>query len=352
MFSQIYAVLRGRLDERQVEAVLSLANLVLEDIEGDAIFTVDCREMTRYTTAARDSFMRWHKEHGDKIQATVVITDRLLWQSVVTTMGMATRRKMRAFSNLADAEAWLGTRIEREVPLEYVPDGELASSSGSFGSARVGGEAPRSKGEAVHAGEGHESAGDSNSEPQIRGFFLKSTLDILSDAMDRSSWVRERGRLEARTELEFVKLGNLTWYPASALRAVVEAYAATPGSGEGEDGMRAAAESLGRRVFRRHVDSALSLSLEHPTPADLGLSLPRLWTRYVLGMRSEVTLDGAQTMHCSLSRPEGEELLAWVALGWFAAAMSRGSGANVEPDLADEGASPDALAFTLSWDAA
>ena len=99
--------LSGFLDAEQVLQATSRANEQLERLGGGRLL-VDCLAMTDYEGEARRLFTEWNAQNKHRVHGVAVVTDKLLWHMVVSTIGLASRQTMKAFSDIDEAHAWLG----------------------------------------------------------------------------------------------------------------------------------------------------------------------------------------------------------------------------------------------------
>jgi hypothetical protein len=93
--------LKGHLTTAELEAAL-LA------VDGSATaLLVDATDMTDYDAGARELFVSWNDRMRGKIERVAIVTGKPTWRMVITTMGMASRQKMKAFDTMSAALAWL-----------------------------------------------------------------------------------------------------------------------------------------------------------------------------------------------------------------------------------------------------
>ncbi len=105
---------RGELDLDQLElALAALERMVNPRLRLDVVF--DCSAMQGYTSDARNRFVEWHRTHKGTVGHVAIVTDKALWQMVISTMSLASGRSMRSFTELEHARVWLG-HIEDLLP--------------------------------------------------------------------------------------------------------------------------------------------------------------------------------------------------------------------------------------------
>lgn len=73
---------------------------------------VDASRMRGYEQSARDAFVRWIVRHRPRLARVAIVTDNVLWRTVVFGMSAASGQPMGAFATRAEAERYLrgGTR--------------------------------------------------------------------------------------------------------------------------------------------------------------------------------------------------------------------------------------------------
>ncbi len=67
---------------------------------------VDCRKMTGYDADARALFVEWNAAKRHHLRRVAVVTENTLWWMVIATMALASRQKMKPFSDVDDAWRW------------------------------------------------------------------------------------------------------------------------------------------------------------------------------------------------------------------------------------------------------
>jgi ABC-type transporter Mla MlaB component len=105
------ALLAIRLVAHLTEASLSAALLPisqrLEQLGSQAGLVVDCLQMSGYDAAARSLFVEWNRAHRDRLCAIGIVTRKLMWHVVISSMALASGQRMKAFGSVRDAEVWL-----------------------------------------------------------------------------------------------------------------------------------------------------------------------------------------------------------------------------------------------------
>jgi len=98
----------GFLDAKQVRLATSQASDRLDRL-GMGRLLVDCSAMTDYEGEARRLFTEWNANNKHRVQGVAVVTDKLLWHMVVSTIALASSQTMKAFSEIDEAHAWLAS---------------------------------------------------------------------------------------------------------------------------------------------------------------------------------------------------------------------------------------------------
>ncbi|HEX4513268.1 MAG TPA: STAS/SEC14 domain-containing protein [Polyangiaceae bacterium] len=82
----------------------------LTRVERDATaLLIDATEMTDYERDAREAFVEWSRSRPS-IKRIAIVVNNPLWRMVISAMGIASRRDMRAFDNAESAMKWLDDR--------------------------------------------------------------------------------------------------------------------------------------------------------------------------------------------------------------------------------------------------
>ncbi|MBO6936747.1 MAG: STAS/SEC14 domain-containing protein [Deltaproteobacteria bacterium] len=96
----------GFLDAEQVRKATTTASEQLDRL-GLGRLLVDCSRMDDYEGEARRLFTEWNAKNKHRVQGVAVVTDKLLWHMVVSTIGLASSQTMKAFSDIDEAYGWL-----------------------------------------------------------------------------------------------------------------------------------------------------------------------------------------------------------------------------------------------------
>jgi hypothetical protein len=99
-------VLGGHLTRDDLASALARVSVRTSERCG---LVVDCRTMTGYDAEARAHFVEWNREHRKSIVGIAIVTDNRLWSMVIGAMSLASSQRMRAWSTVEDARAWLDT---------------------------------------------------------------------------------------------------------------------------------------------------------------------------------------------------------------------------------------------------
>jgi hypothetical protein len=94
----------GHLSRDVLDAELGSAK---RNIGAGAGMVVDCLAMSDYDAEARDHFVKWHREHRDRLRGVAVVTEKRLWHMIVSAMALASGQRMKAFDTVDEARAWL-----------------------------------------------------------------------------------------------------------------------------------------------------------------------------------------------------------------------------------------------------
>ena len=108
--SEIVAVeLTGHLTKAALVSALDAADSALASTAERIVLLVDCRSMTGYDTEAREYFVEWNKAARARVRRLAVVTERAMWQLVVSGMALASGQAMKAFDDRYSAERWLSS---------------------------------------------------------------------------------------------------------------------------------------------------------------------------------------------------------------------------------------------------
>lgn len=102
----IQITLKGHLANSQLRQALDTAEAKLKRSGAPRGLVVDCSQMTGYNMAARTTFVEWNKKWRGTISRVAIVTDKRLWHMVISVMAKASGQQMKAFVNLAQAQAW------------------------------------------------------------------------------------------------------------------------------------------------------------------------------------------------------------------------------------------------------
>ncbi len=97
-------VLSGHLTRDQLADALARVSLRAPARVG---LLVDCRTMTGYDAEARELFVEWNRTNRESVAGIAIVTDNRLWSMVIGAMSLASGQRMRAWSTVEDARAWL-----------------------------------------------------------------------------------------------------------------------------------------------------------------------------------------------------------------------------------------------------
>jgi hypothetical protein len=108
--SGIVAVeLTGHLTKAALVGALDAADAALASTAERIALLVDCSKMTSYDTEAREHFVEWNKGARARVRRLAVVTERAMWQLVVSGMALASGQAMKAFDDRYSAERWLSS---------------------------------------------------------------------------------------------------------------------------------------------------------------------------------------------------------------------------------------------------
>ncbi len=91
--------LQGHLSREALDAALP-------SVSGPCALLVDARAMTGYDLAARTRFVEWNTEHRERIRRVAIVTDKIVWRTVISAMSLASRQPMKAFADAEEAKSW------------------------------------------------------------------------------------------------------------------------------------------------------------------------------------------------------------------------------------------------------
>jgi len=99
--------LEGHLTYDTLSRALAPISLKLESSYDRKLFLVDCRRMRSYDGAARSLFVEWNRTHRKRFRKVAIITEKVAWKLVVSTMSLASGQQMKTFLSPPEGEAWL-----------------------------------------------------------------------------------------------------------------------------------------------------------------------------------------------------------------------------------------------------
>ena len=103
----VEVVLSGHLTLESLRASLDIAEKSVSAADGAAVLLVNCQRMSAYDAAARQYFVDWNRKMQGSIRRLAVVTDRTMWQLVVSVMALASGQAMKGFAEPASAQHWL-----------------------------------------------------------------------------------------------------------------------------------------------------------------------------------------------------------------------------------------------------
>ena len=59
---------------------------------------------------SRDRIAQWARSQRDRCDRVAIVTDNVLWQMVLRTSSLASKQRMRGFTDIEDAFDWLSGR--------------------------------------------------------------------------------------------------------------------------------------------------------------------------------------------------------------------------------------------------
>lgn len=98
--------LEGHLTRASLAAALAPVSVRLEASSEKKALIVDARRMTGYDMAARALFVEWNSQHRKRFRKVAILTDKIAWKMVVSTMALASGQRMKTFLSNPEAEAW------------------------------------------------------------------------------------------------------------------------------------------------------------------------------------------------------------------------------------------------------
>lgn len=99
--------LQGHLTRVALAAALAPLSVRLESSSERKVLLVDARRMTGYDMAARALFVEWNSQHRKRFRKVAIITEKIAWKMVVSTMSLASGQRMKTFVTAPEGEAWL-----------------------------------------------------------------------------------------------------------------------------------------------------------------------------------------------------------------------------------------------------
>lgn len=111
----VWGKLEGKFTVEQGTALFRACEAAMAADERIHI-VLDCRTMVSYTAEARGAFVDWMLAHRDRLYRVAIVTEKTVWHMVVSTMAIAARIPMKAFSSIDEAVEWIGpsTRVATE----------------------------------------------------------------------------------------------------------------------------------------------------------------------------------------------------------------------------------------------
>ena len=103
-------IIRGQLTREAMTRLLAPVSAAIRRSTERCAVLVDCLAMTGYDLDARKIFVDWNAEHRKRIDRVAIITDKQLWQLVVTAMALASGQRMQPFSTRNAGREWAGGR--------------------------------------------------------------------------------------------------------------------------------------------------------------------------------------------------------------------------------------------------
>lgn len=70
---------------------------------------VDFRRVTGYDPDARVLFIDWNKRHRARLRAVAILSENSFWPVMVSAMALATKQRMRVFTDERSALDWVVT---------------------------------------------------------------------------------------------------------------------------------------------------------------------------------------------------------------------------------------------------
>lgn len=103
-------IIVGQLTRVSMANLLAPVSAAIRRSTDRCAVLVDCLGMTGYDLDARKIFVDWNAEHRKRIDRVAIITDKQLWQLVVTAMALASGQRMQPFSTRNAGREWAGGR--------------------------------------------------------------------------------------------------------------------------------------------------------------------------------------------------------------------------------------------------
>lgn len=91
-------------------AALAPVTSTLETSSERRVLLVNARRMNSYAPDARTLFVEWNVAHRKRFRKVAIITEKIAWKMVVSTMSLASGQRMKTFLTPAEGEAWLRAR--------------------------------------------------------------------------------------------------------------------------------------------------------------------------------------------------------------------------------------------------
>ena len=96
---------KGHLMTASLAQLLAEATTKLED--GPNAILMTTKGMTGYDMECQSIFIRWAKEHNDRVRRIAIASQRTIWSLVVSTMAPMISVDMAVFRDEEDALIWL-----------------------------------------------------------------------------------------------------------------------------------------------------------------------------------------------------------------------------------------------------
>jgi hypothetical protein len=99
-------VIRGQLTRDAMTGLLAPVSVAIKRTPDPCAVLVDCLAMTGYDLDARKIFVEWNAEHRRRVDRVAIVTDKQLWQLVITAMALASGQRMAPFSTRSAGREW------------------------------------------------------------------------------------------------------------------------------------------------------------------------------------------------------------------------------------------------------